>query len=78
MLGTNFRIAQRYNQMMAVTSQQKLTMYHKHRNRCSMQVHDESGLSKDADENLALLKAQYRSGSARHRSRSHILEKIRK
>ena len=78
MLGTNFRIAQRYNQMMAVTSQQKLTMYHKHRNRGSMQVHDESGLSKDADENLALLKGQYRSASARHRSRSHILERIRK
>ena len=76
MLGTNFRIAQRYNQMMAVTSQQKLTMYHKHRNRASMQVYDESGLSKDADENLALLKAQYRSGSARHRARSHILERI--
>ena len=35
MLGTNFRIAQRYNQMMAVSSQQKLSVYHKHRNRQS-------------------------------------------
>ena len=55
MLGTNFRIAQRYNQMMAVSSHQKLSMYQKHRNRQSMMVSDESGLSKDAEENLALL-----------------------
>lgn len=50
MLGTNFRIAQRYNQMMAVSSREKLTMYQKHRNRQSAMVYDENGLSKDADE----------------------------
>jgi hypothetical protein len=77
MLETNFRIAQRYNQMMAVSSQQKLSMYHKHRNRQSHMVSDSYGLSKDADENMALLHANHRSGSVRQRARSHILEKLR-
>ena len=77
MLGTNFRIAQRYNQMMAVSSQQKLSMYHKHRNRQSHMVSDSYGLSKDADENMALLHANHRSGSVRQRARSHIIEKLR-
>ena len=72
MLGTNFRIAQRYNQMMGVSSQQKLTMYHKHRNRQSMMVSDERSLSKDADENMALMHANHRSGSVRQRARSHM------
>jgi hypothetical protein len=72
MLGTNFRIAQRYNQMMAVSSHQKLTMYHKKRNRQSMMVEDERSLSKDADENMALLHANHRSGSVRQRARSYM------
>ena len=77
MLGTNFRIAQRYNQMMAVSSQQKLSMYHKHRNRQSHMVSDSFALSNDADENMALLHVNHRSGSVRQRARSHIIEKLR-